>query len=944
MLQLKLNKIATAVLWAMGGSTLLNVQSALAQEPQRVEITGSNIKRIDVETSSPVQVITREEIRRSGASSVKELLDLLPSASASLSDIGGSNSFASGASSASLRNLGKQATLVLLNSRRVSPYALADYNEVFTNLDALPLDAVDRVEVLKNGASAIYGSDAVAGVINIITRKDYRGLQLSASHQQSLKSKKFGQTIASITGGVGDLTSDRYNVLANVELFQRDNVIWREVLEYMNPVTKARIPQTLTAQYSTFSWPGNVIGVGPIAGCPADMVISNLCRYDRYTRFEAMPSADRVNLLVSGRVLLGGTLEGFSELVYARTKTTYLSPFTTYGAASGATTWGNPSTGKGSVFYPRGLPVGHPLNPTKTDDIELRYRFIDTPSEGAPTSDNYRMVAGLRGTTGKFDWESAVSFMGAKTTDLQTGRFSDSAFKKLIGDYNLDPLPSDFFNKAGGYRIGQTNSPEVISQLFPAYGQTGKTTQSAIDGKISGEIVRLPAGMMSLAAGFDLRHETFTIDPTDNLRNGDIVGFGLSATKGSRNFGALFGELSVPLAEKLELQLATRVDKFPNLSVNLSPKVGVRFEPTSGLLLRGTMEGGFRAPNLTETAPSTKFAFSNGVYDPLRCPAAQALSEALLTQANKLPANDPNKSLLEARADIVDQSECSAGVASIAGNNPKLKPEVSSSFSLGMVFEPVKGFSLSADYWNIKRKDEIGIKGTQELLAVEGTTLPDGSKIERESLNKDTTFTAAEQAQYGVKVGPLNSITRSFENVSKTKTSGIDVGINHTAHTSLGKLDVSVLGTYLLNYYAFSTVKNAYGDNLAGRYTYPRLTASIGAALTTGAFTNGVKLRHSSRTSLQGDYFDDGWNLEGCAARKISDTECSVAPSSIVDYYIAYRGVKNLTVSAFVTNLFDRLPPADLRDLAENGSNIIPQSYGDAQRRTLKLALEYKFF
>jgi iron complex outermembrane recepter protein len=156
---LKRTSVSLAVSIAFG--PLLWAGPAQAQQPtQRIEITGSNIKRVDLETASPVQIIRREDIQRSGANSVKELLDQLVSASNTLSDIGGSNSFASGASSANLRNLGKTSTLILLNSRRVAPYALADFNEVFTNLDALPIDAVDRVEVLKNGASAIYGSDA----------------------------------------------------------------------------------------------------------------------------------------------------------------------------------------------------------------------------------------------------------------------------------------------------------------------------------------------------------------------------------------------------------------------------------------------------------------------------------------------------------------------------------------------------------------------------------------------------------------------------------------------------------------------------------------------------------------------------------------------------------------------------------------------------------------
>ncbi len=125
--------------------------------------------------------------------------------------------------------------MILLNSRRVAPYALADYSEVFTNLDSLPIEAIERVEILKNGGSAVYGSDAVAGVINIITRGDYKGLQISVNRDQSTKNSQFHTSTASLTGGFGDLQTDRFNILANAEFFKRSNVMWRSVVDDINP-------------------------------------------------------------------------------------------------------------------------------------------------------------------------------------------------------------------------------------------------------------------------------------------------------------------------------------------------------------------------------------------------------------------------------------------------------------------------------------------------------------------------------------------------------------------------------------------------------------------------------------------------------------------------------------------------------------------------------------
>lgn len=928
-------------------------QGALAQSDtqpqqlQRVEITGSNIKRIDVETSSPVQIISREDIKRTGATSVRELIDALPSSTSGLSDISGSNSFAGGASSVSLRNLGKQATLVLLNFRRVSPFALADFNEVFTNVDSLPLDAIERVEILKNGGSAIYGSDAVAGVINIITRKDYRGLVIGGDTERSTVSHKFGESSIHATAGFGDLEKDRYNLLANVELFKRDQVIWRDVLQYANPIMLSKIPQG-NAQLSSFSYPGNIIGDGPIAGCDPALIIGGLCRYDRFARFEAQPKADRVNLLVSGRLKVSDTMEGFSEVLYSRTKTQYISPYATYGINPDVT-WGDPATNSARNFYYRGLPAEHPLNPLG-EEAEFRYRFVDGPSEEKVTADNYRVLAGLRGTYKTWDWESAVSVMGSKVDDVQRGAFSDSGFKQVIGDYkgsvfvdNPIPLDADFFNKPGGYRIGQPNSTDVIDTLFPRFGYKAETRQIALDGKISGELMNLPAGPLGLATGFDLRHEKMDISPTANLLAGDVVGFGLVSTHAARTFGAVFAELNAPVTKQLEAQIAARIDKFPGFNAHLSPKLGLRYQPSKELLLRGTIEGGFRAPNLTESATSTKFSFQNGVTDPQRCTQASNLASDLRAASDALPASDPNKALFAARADQVETAECAGGVANITANNPKLKPEVSRGASLGLVFEPTKDISVSIDYWNIHRKDEIGLKDTQELLAAEGA-LPPGSSINRNPLAADPVFTPAEQAAYGVTVGNLSSIVGEFENVSRTKTAGFDVGVNTRSNIGLGKLDVGFLATYVKSYYSYSTVINAYGNNLAGTYGVPRLTASLTAALTTGPFVNGIRIKHSSATKLQTDYFDDNWSVAGCADKGISEANCRVGTTSRLDYFFNYTGIKNLTVGVYVRNLLNQFPAFDQRKLSDDGGNVIPQQQEDAQRRTLRLSLEYKFF
>ncbi|KQQ47113.1 hypothetical protein ASF61_00155 [Duganella sp. Leaf126] len=946
MKKIALKASVTAVALTLASSHVV-AQEDSTRSIEKVVITGSNIKRIDTETATPVQILKKEDIARLGVNSVKEALETLTSSTGALSDIGGSNSFASGASAVSLRNLGKQSTLVLLNSRRVAPYALADYNEVFTNLDSLPLDAIERIEVLRNGGSSIYGSDAVAGVINIITRSDFQGLQARASYDQSLKNGQFRTKTASITGGFGDWDKDKYNVLANVEVFKRDEALWRDLVDDINPDYGKRFSAVAPGSGlmfgnrgapSTFSYPGNLIGQGPVPGC-ATLNAAGLCVYDRFSRFEAVPKADRVNALLSGKLDLGGGTEAFAEALYSHTKTSYTSAFATYGSTTANTVWG-----AGQTFIYQYLPATHPLN-TTGEDVELRYRFADAPSYKEATSDQYRVLGGVKGNWRNFDWESAAGVMGSKTKMRSAGALSNSGFKQEIGDYNnFDPdtfsvRDPNFFNH--GYQIGKVNSPEVLNTLFPANGYDGKITQYFADAKLTGEVGKIADRAINMAAGVEVRHEQFKIMPTDNLLQGDIVGYGSSTADASRTTEAAFAEVSLPVTSTLDVTAAARIDKFPGFKAHTSPKLAATWKATQSFLLRGTLESGFRAPNLTESAQSSKFAFDNGVVDPKRCPQAQALGQALRTQSAALPNSDPNKALLLARADTVEGNECATGVPSVVLNNPNLKPETTHMGTVGFVLEPIKNTNLSVDYWRIERKDEIGIKSTAELLAAEADQ-PAGT-IKRDTLSSDKTFTTAEQTTYGVTSGRLSGTAGSFLNVARTKTSGIDASANTRFDTGIGRMDLGANATYLLDLKNFSSALNSYGDNLAGRYGYSKTVANVTAALKTGDFTNSLRLIYQSKTALNTDYFDETYTSAGCTKLKWSADECQIKAYGRLDWNFTYTGVRDLTLSIFMRNVTNRRPPLDLRAFNESGGGVIPQDNADVMGRSVRVTAEYKF-
>ena len=929
--------LAVLALWANASAAQTEVTL------EKVQITGSNISRVENETATPTLVLTRKDIERTGLATVKEVLDSLVGTSQlsngsnrTLSDITSGASYAAGSSAVSLRHLGPQATLVLLNSRRLAPYAMHDDPTMVTDVNALPLSAVERIEVLRNGGSAVYGSDAIAGVINIITKQDFTGITMRASQEQSTEARDFRASTVGLTAGFGNLAEDRFNVMMNVEFYKRSAVMWSDVMGKLDPGITNYFPSF--GSPSTYSYPGNIIEAGgALAGCAPAQVVDGLCMYDRYSRLEAQPSSERASLLLNGRLKIQPDLEGFAEVMLSSNKTVYTLADPAYGLG-GFASWFDPSTGLTRQFYERGLPSEHPLNPTGLDEVDFRYRFSDANSQQKVDSQAYRVLGGLRGLSGRYNWEGAAGVMGSTVVNDTRGAYSDSAFKALIGDYNLahDPL---FFNR--GYRIGQPNSAEVLNALFPVFSHTGRMKQAFVDGKVTGPVSSFQGRPVDMAVGFDLRHESLDITPSANLASGDIVGYGVAETHGQRTFGSVFAEVNLPLADSLEVQAAARLDKYPNFDVNLSPKVGLRYVPTKSLLLRATVEAGFRAPNLVESSTTTLYSYDNGIVDPKRCPQASALANDLRAQAAALPEGDPARVPLIARADIVETQECVAGVAAVRGSNTELKPETSLGTTLGLVFEPIDNLQIELDAWCIQRRDEIGYMTPQSLINSE-----DGEgagRVQRVGLVNDRSFTAAEQLMYGVTAGALSGTFGQYQNSAKTLAQGVDIGARSRALTSLGVVSVSMQATFLDTFRQYSTANGDYGDNLAGRYGYPRWRAYLTTALESGPFSNALRLNFTSSTKLQGDYYDTLYTEEACASYGWTARDCSVRYQTTLDWAFAWTGIKGLVVGLNVRNLLNTRPSLDLRALDESGGGIIPQSLADAYRRTVRLSLEYKF-
>lgn len=915
-LSLTLSALAAAVFCAQA-------QAQETQQLQRVEVTGSNIKRLAAETASPVQVYSRDDIRKTGANTVRQILDTLTATvGTEIRDDGNNSSFASGASGVSMRGLGKGATLVLLNGRRVANYGLADgAKDTFVNVDSIPSDVVERVEIVKDGASAVYGSDAMAGVINIITRREYNGIGMSASHTFNERPNAGAQTQAGLVAGYGSLEKDGFNVLANLEAYRREGYTLDKVKDDYAEWHK-RLYNQAFGDPSSFSSPGTLRLDGKrvaVAGC-ATVLASGQCVLDINGMSQVSDPAKRLNLYTAGRAKLGNDLQAFAEVSYSKTTTEYrnLPPTISVG---GVSRWYDGfNNALQSIPHPT-LAANNPaVQATRPGysggRVGIDYRFMDNPELFKYDNDanQYRVLAGLQGVFRDMDWEVAVGRTGASADKLS--RWAHRDLYTAVAD--------------GTYKIGQVNDPAKLDAWFPMQGMKGKNHQNFIDAKLSGELMALPGGPLAFAVGAEHRAENVSIRSTDNVIKAEIIGRGSVLIDGKRNMDAAFFELNAPVLKGLELNGALRYDKASGFAGRVSPKLGARWELSPQFMLRGTVAGGFRAPNIPETLGKVGITgFYNNTVDPARCDTARKIQAILNT------GNDTDK----ADATRAYNSGCNASVPAMISANPDLKPETSKSFTLGFVLEPSRNLTVAMDYFMIERRDEIATRDVSYVLSKEGQPgyqkmISRGDITGEEKGWADRANLLSPGANLAWSRGSLASLLLAYENFGKTRTSGIDFDVRGSVgNASFGTLNLGLAATYMLAYKPWDVDMNGWRPNQVGNYENPRLKAVLSAAWSKGSWSTGLRFNYTSKTQLNRSEADLDTQGEGAclAAKKPGNLPCFIDADLRTDFNLAYTGFKNLRLSLNIINLTGEQYPVNLRE----GFKLRPRSY--------KIGAEYRF-
>ncbi len=879
---MQVSNMARAVRLALGVGAVVGLmsQQALAQSAvvsavtmPKVEITGSAIRRIESETALPVQVITREEIDKAGVTTASELLARVAANTGGLTDgasinVGGDQR---GFNSANLRGIGTSSTLVLLNGRRMANFA-SPGDDTGVDLNNIPAAAIQRVEVLLDGASALYGTDAIGGVINFITRKDFQGMELNVYGNKTQEGGA-GKRTASLSVGHGDLGRDGYNVFAVVDL-QRTGALNTSQRKFIDDLHIAeRLPHLLSgytspanirltgAQRDYLQEQGFTINGKPITnrtinlslpGCapPANLYLPNgtggidACTYNYMGDTELYPKSDKANLLSRGVLQLNSDNQLFAEVALSRSKTHYV------GSSARVTAAINYKRIPGLAKYDLSSEAAS-ADDDVVGDVTLRMRVNEAGRRTSElTSESQRVVLGLTGSANGWDYDVGLNHSVNTIKDKDTHGYV--LYDKLLqGVYDglINP-----FGPSSAAGVALLDSIQVNDDVRHARG-----VMDSIDFKVSHALGALGGGDAALAVGGEVRHERTDFTPSallmsDNINN-DAAPEGGRATSDKRSVQAIYGELLLPFTKQLEAQISARYDHYQVVGGAASPKVGLSYTPTKTMLFRASAGRGFRAPSMSDLFRPTVYSSTATLPDPVYC----------ATVDNNF-------------------ADCADNWNTRRYSNAQLKPEHSRQYSLGMVLEPVKNATLSLDYWNIKRTDLISELGDDVIL---GNLAKYGDLVHRDE------------------DGLIDYIELRKENRGAQIASGLDLTIDYRGvQTAVGRFGGHLSGTYVMQSKIQNSVGDAYLSNL-GRFVTDGVVQRWRHTITfdwdKGPFSASLSNTYSSGYVDQNSAIniDDGSVV---AANRVK-------AYSLWDMSGSWQVSKALKLRAGVQNLLDTAPP-----------------------------------
>ncbi|QHH97904.1 TonB-dependent receptor [Acinetobacter dispersus] len=855
----------------------------------KVAVTGSSIKGVAAQSASPITIVKVDEILKQGVTTTEEALTKITANQAGFTtsqNVGRGNT--SGAT-ANLRGVGENKTLILLNGRRLAANA---FDSGVTNLNIIPLAMLERIEIVRDGASAIYGTDAIGGVINFITKKQFTGLNISGGLTQP--EQKGGDTQdVSIFGGYGDLEDNGFNVFGVID-YRRSNDIMAK--DRKLSAKGSLIPEIGLDARSTGSFPANFydptskIGGNPYAAsnCGSYEGTSSedgVCLLNTQRLIGIVPETEDISAMGRLTYKLSDSFNAIGEYVYAKNKVTSAIAPDVYNG-NNKVTISNTSKyypGKGIVPNVTGI-SGDPLQ------LSLRSQAGNRISESE--NESHRLFAGIEGEAAGWDINAGITYAQSKASDSALGGYLDkAAVQSALDDGKLNP----FGPQAAG------DDPEIWNKLsLSGKYNTAKLESTTADFTVSRPIYTLPAGDVGFAFGGSFRHDKWNSDVNSELAE-RLPSVGADpdnpSQEGKRDISSAFTEFHIPLHKTLEAQIAARYDNYSDVGSTVNPKIALRWEPIKQLMLRTSYSTGFRAPTLYEINKSNSRTLAPVSDDPVLCP-------------NGVP---------NAQLGGVKARDCGQQFDRMQGGNKSLEPEKSTSITAGFVLEPVKNLVFSLDYYNVEIRNQISALDSAAIFA-------DPNKYQDKFVRKTD--------------GSIDYVITTMQNMGNIKTEGIDLGLNYlTPVTSTGRFGFGIDGTYITKY-DYQTEKDG------------EWFSNLGAYKDNSPISNGgptIRWKHVANLN----WYYENWSLNfqqqftsGYKDQNSDNLADGYKNHRVSDYTVynvsgTYKGFKNLDLTLGIKNLFDEDPTVS--NTVTNFQYGYDPRFSDPTGRTYFARGTYKF-
>ncbi|WP_411851834.1 TonB-dependent receptor [Stenotrophomonas sp. LGBM10] len=890
-MNVKSNPLRDAVVVALIASAA--VSTAQAQEAanptnlDRISVTGSRIKSTDVETSQPVLSLSRADIDKQGVTSVADILQRISASGAALNRT--YNNGGDGSSGISLRNLGSERTLVLVNGRRWTTGITGS-----VDLNTIPTAMVERIDILKDGASTIYGSDAIAGVVNIILKNNFDGAEANVYKGQY--SQGDGERDAyDFTLGT---TTDRASLMLGASYVKEGKVMAGD------RAISAGGPPFFSGQ-STTGVPGSYIRNGEryvIINGVETLFDSDIHGYNTSPDNYLLTPQERTSLFATGSYNLTDNITFKTEALYNERKSEQLL------AAM-------PVTGQR-------LSANSMYNPYGVDLTSVARRFNETGGRSFNQNvKNWHFYGGFEGffefADRTFDWDAGYRYDKTDENVLTYGLFNRANLAAAYGPSEMRDGKPVCVTAPGG---------AVIADCVPVnpLGGEGSISQDAINytaftahdsstliskgyyANISGTIVPLPAGDLAFAAGYEYRKESGQFDPDAFIASGLSTGNGAKPTKGGYDLDEVYLELSIPVladlpgAKLLDFSAATRYSKFSNFGNTTNNKFGFRWKPIDDLMLRGNYSEGFRAPSINDLYAGDADSFETFV-DPCSLHSGRR-SGAIADRcaAEGVPGN------------FVQPGGGSGGrqgpEAFTWTSNDNLKPETSTSKTLGLVWSPsfVSGLNVTLDWWQIEVENAITRPDIQDIVNYCYTGSAQQQAVYCPLITRDPTYGTAVQ-NYAI-----TNVRMPLLNLASYNVEGWDLGIAYRLpETSFGQFSINLDATYLSKWETKATADAAV-DGRQGNYLnqdpYWRIRGNLYVDWSFKDFGVNYGLRYKSGLKEECPFDPDedpvafSYCSDGAAGNYIGAT-------TYHDIQFRYNTPWNGTINVGVNNLWDKQPP-----------------------------------